>query len=101
MVMPASVALACALALAAPGGVAAAPRAAAPADADVVRGRVLVKLAPGASIALGADGTPSARRADGRADLVVARALARAGVRATGAALAVAPRDQALSLIHI
>jgi subtilisin family serine protease len=97
MVMPAFVALACMLALAAPGGVAAplqgAAPVAAPADADVVRGRVLVKLVPGATIAFGTDGAPTARRGDGRADGRVARALATAGARAVGAALAVAPRD--------
>ena len=97
MAMPAFVALACMLALAAPGGVAAplqgAAPVAAPADANVVRGRVLVKLVPGATIAFGTDGAPTARRGDGRADGRVARALSTAGVRAAGAALAVAPRD--------
>ncbi|MBU3682499.1 MAG: hypothetical protein FGM39_00480 [Phycisphaerales bacterium] len=99
MVVIASVPLACMLALAAPGGVAApfqgAVPAAAPAADAVVPGRVLVKLVPGASIAVGADGAPSARRADGRIDAGLSRALARTGVRGVHPALAVVPRDTA------
>ncbi|MFM8732364.1 MAG: S8 family serine peptidase, partial [Phycisphaerales bacterium] len=97
--MIASVPLACMLALAAPGGVAAPLQAAAPAAVpaaeSVVPGRVLVTLAPGASSAVGAAGAPSARRADGRIDAGLSRAMARAGVRGVHAALAVAPRDLA------
>ena len=99
MVVIASVPLACMLALAAPGGVVAplqvAAPAAEPAAESVVPGRVLVKLAPGAAIAVGADGTPTARRADGRIEAGLSRALVRAGVRAVHPALAVAPRDLA------